>query len=147
MYLFVYGTLLRSLENPRRRILETCAEFYNLAILKGKLYTASASYPGARSCKDCDYRVYGEVYVSEKETTIFKSLDRFEGYSRDDQAGSLFIRKKKPVTLPDGSVLNSWAYLYNRSVREEAAIQSGDYLKHLSKGSLSASYQRLKMDF
>jgi gamma-glutamylcyclotransferase (GGCT)/AIG2-like uncharacterized protein YtfP len=42
------------------------------------------------------------------------------------------MRKRVPVTLPDGTSAAAWVYFYNAPLGRAQRIASGDYLEHVT---------------
>ncbi|AFJ02306.1 hypothetical protein Q7C_1151 [Methylophaga frappieri] len=124
-YLFVYGTLRRSLSHHNR--LTVAAEFISLATMQGKLYLP-ATYPGAIDSDDNDDRVAGEVYRIINESCLLESLDDYEACSPRYQTPHEYCRVQRPVQLLDGAMLTAWVYLYNWPVTNLPIVPSGDFL-------------------
>lgn len=123
-HIFVYGTLMRRFRHPVGDILRKQAEFVGEATAEGSLYHFGA-YPGMVAVTDEGQRVSGEVYRFHIAPYDFTDLDEYEGCT--EFAHYLFLRKKQPVTLFNGTVINSWAYLYNRSTNNGVIIADGRF--------------------
>ncbi|MDX1639591.1 MAG: gamma-glutamylcyclotransferase family protein [Balneolaceae bacterium] len=133
-FLFVYGTLRRSIGHPRREVLDRHGKFVGKARFRGRLYLVR-DFPGAVPSDDEEDRVAGELYRLRDPATVLKQLDRYEGYNPNNRKGSLFVRSMHPVELSNngtGRAVEAWIYLYNRPVRQLQQIPSGDFLKYRS---------------
>ena len=86
MYLFVYGTLCKGLS--RNSILQN-TEYLGIASCTGKLLNIGF-YP---ALIQGDGKVIGEIYQIDPKVLLPK-LDKIEGYSKNSEAGSLYIRRK-----------------------------------------------------
>lgn len=102
--LYVYGTL-------RPGTGETFRE-------KGTMYDISGSFPGVVLGGD------DEFTCERVEVRSLDAIDRYEGYYPDDPKNSLYIRRP----FKDGFI-----YEFNREVRPEMLVQSGDWLVHTGK--------------
>lgn len=62
--------------------------------------------------------VIGEVHEYTKADTsqVLKELDRIEGYVENNEENSLYIRKKLPITLNDGSEIEAYVYIFNQDI-------------------------------
>jgi gamma-glutamylcyclotransferase (GGCT)/AIG2-like uncharacterized protein YtfP len=116
--LFIYGTL-----HPTRAPAEIAPIVALLkpigpAILRGRLLDLGA-YPGLILPGTDEIR--GELFALPVDRAlrvrIWAALDAYEDFRPDAPESSLFTRVITPVTLPDGSALTAWVYLFNQSVR------------------------------
>jgi gamma-glutamylcyclotransferase (GGCT)/AIG2-like uncharacterized protein YtfP len=123
----VYGTL----RDPRARSLRDQlvreSDFIGRAVFQGLLYDLGA-YPGVVPSHHPEDLVSGEVFALRNPELLFEVLDRYEAYNPKDISSSLYIRVKADVVLEEGRKIQSWLYLYNRSVKGVKRIDSGDYL-------------------
>lgn len=126
-YIFVYGTLQTAANNAMSRFLMQYSKIIGKGFMFGKLYKISW-FPGAvRS--ETDDKVYGTVFKLNPEHDVFKTLDDYEGFYKNDITASLFIRELTEVFLEDGDRLSAWVYLYNQNIVDAPQIISGDFLK------------------
>ena len=65
---------------------------------------------------------------------VFKVLDAYEGIGRVPKASDLFKRESVHAMLDDGTTIETWVYLYNRSVNHLKRISSGDFWKVSDEG-------------
>jgi len=101
----VYGTL-----RPGNTPVELVPGFlYDLGWYPG----AALKAPGCNSFITCE--------VIEATDAELERLDYYEGYSKDDEANSLYLR----VPYLDG-----WIYVYNHDLSNHRLIEGGDWLKH-----------------
>ncbi len=121
--LFVYGTLKRSVDGTRHRLLRE-ARFADTASISGELYDLGA-YPGVYRNGSSSHRVDGELYElpSLHSERVLEALDRYEGGE--------FIRKRIYVTLRGGRRRVAWSYLLRR--RPDASPKPDASTRHLSK--------------
>lgn len=119
--LFVYGSLRQGFQN--NRILQRFgAEFIGPARLPGYDLHAVTWYPGIKPNESNQVGVLGEVYkLPENTDEIMNTLDLYEGYSKDNEPGSLFVRREVAVNGEP-----AYVYVYNGRV-EGGKIQSGDW--------------------
>lgn len=127
-FLFTYGTLMQSFDNPFAEHLRAHSELKGHGYFHGRLYKISW-YPGAVHDEKSASRVYGEVYQLFGENNLWKELDEYEDVLADENA-SLYLRRTVPVTLTDLSVVSCWAYLYNQSLEGLDLIPDGDFRKY-----------------
>ncbi len=111
-YLFVYGTL-----HPDRAPAEIAHAVRRLrligpATMRGTRYDLG-DYPGVMIHPNRDDQVSGTVFALPNDPGVLAALDTYEDHRPSDPDGSLFLRVICPVTLPDGSTLQCWVYLYN----------------------------------
>ncbi len=133
-YLFVYGTLGRATHpnnapHHMHSILTTFATYVSRAVFCGRMYYV-AQYPGVVESGAAEDKVIGEVYAlttnPQRNDLLWKILDEYEG--NDGTEYALYIRKKTSVVLLDrGTTLETWVYLYNRSVEALERIVTGDF--------------------
>lgn len=128
--LFVYGTLRAAAGHPMGGLLRRHAEPAGAATVRGRLYDAGR-YPAAALSDDPADRVRGELWRlgGEAADELLRALDRYEGYAPDDEAGSLFVRRRAAVEREDGSAAEAWVYLFNRPVARLARLPSGDWME------------------
>jgi gamma-glutamylcyclotransferase (GGCT)/AIG2-like uncharacterized protein YtfP len=126
-FLFTYGTLMSGYDNQFAERLKNLSEFYDKGTFPGTLYKVSW-YPGAVYQESSESVVYGEIYRLSDADQLLPELDEYEDVF-DDETASLYLRKVVPVTLPDGTILHCWAYIYNQSVDDIEIISSGDFRK------------------
>lgn len=124
--LFVYGSLLPGL--PLHPLLASAIPL-GPGSIQGRLYDLG-DYPGAVGA--ADGRVHGEAYRL-RDPGLLALLDDEEGYDPANEAGSLFLRRRIPVTLADGRVVMAWVYLYAGPLERVVPIPSGDYRRHLAR--------------
>jgi gamma-glutamylcyclotransferase (GGCT)/AIG2-like uncharacterized protein YtfP len=110
--LFVYGTL-----HPQRAPREIASLVRSFipagrGHVRGRLYD-HGDYP-ALILDDTASPVPGEVFLIPAAPSSLAELDAYEEFFPGDPAASLFVRKKVPVTLTDGTQLPCWIYLYNQ---------------------------------
>lgn len=89
----------------------------------GKLYDLGW-YPGIKLGDDPDTSVTCEVI--EVDNVRLEKLDSYEGYVPSSPEQSLYLR-----TYLDQ--FGAWIYVYNSSVDNYEAIESGDWLQHTSR--------------
>lgn len=133
-YLFVYGTLLPG-KAPREiapvvRKLRPVGDGF----VRGRLYDLG-EYPGAIPARTGQL-IAGKIFEIPEEADLLKRLDEYEEFNAEEPEGSLFLRKKWPVTRATGKRrLLCWIYVYNRSPEPQRTL-SGD---SRSRGSRSRS--------
>jgi gamma-glutamylcyclotransferase (GGCT)/AIG2-like uncharacterized protein YtfP len=124
MLIFVYGTLCRG--QFRNDVLKE-SEYLGLALCKGVLKDVG-SYP---ALIDGDGQVIGEVYRIDPDI-VLPILDRIEGYFKNDENGSLYLRLDLPVRLlSTGKWVDTIAYIFNRDAEDLKTIPNGDYRQYL----------------
>ena len=124
MLLFVYGTLCRGLS--RNDVLKK-SEYLGFALCNGILKDVGSFPAFINGDKD----VIGEVYRIDPDI-VLPILDRIEGYSKNDESGSLYLRRKLSVRLlSTGKWIDSIAYIFNRDAGDLKTIPNGDYRQYL----------------
>ena len=125
-YLFVYGTLLPDMAPPGLRNTIARLRPVSSGSMPGRLYDMGL-YPAAIYDEAARGRVSGQVFELENDDAVLRELDEYEGYAPGLAVSSLFVRLQRPITLPDGTAVNCWVYLYNRNLGEARPIPGGDY--------------------
>ncbi len=129
-FIFVYGTLMSGYpKNPFKDFLKKNANFMGKAKCKGKLFRIG-TYPGlVENGENEDFEVYGEVYEIIDTKTFFDQLDDYEEYIPMDAENSIYKRNLIKVKLiSSGEEFNCWAYLYNKPIKGNNFIKSGDFM-------------------
>jgi gamma-glutamylcyclotransferase (GGCT)/AIG2-like uncharacterized protein YtfP len=128
-YLFVYGTLMRSMGHPMHDRLSAHGDFVGEGAFKGRLYLVR-HYPGAVASAEAGDRVFGELYRLRKAEAAFQILDDYEGCAPGSPQPMEYHRKLERVVLNDGSYVTAWIYLYYRPIRGLPRIVSGRFEIH-----------------
>jgi gamma-glutamylcyclotransferase len=124
MLLFVYGTLCKGLS--RNEVLKE-SEYLGFALCKGVLKDVGSFPAFINGDKD----VIGEVYRIDPDI-VLPILDRIEGYSKNNEAGSLYLRLDLPVRLlSTGKWVDAITYIFNRDAEGLRKIPNGDYRQYL----------------
>jgi gamma-glutamylcyclotransferase (GGCT)/AIG2-like uncharacterized protein YtfP len=147
-YLFVYGTLRPSLVPEAVHSIVGQLEVVGDGFMFGRLYDLGA-YPGAVLDDSRASKVFGTVYrLPDQEALqreLIAALDAYEGIDSASEKESLYLRKSSSATLPDGSMLECWVYVYNRDTAAQTPIPDGDYLAYLGEAKgLTAESQDAK---
>ncbi len=124
-YLFVYGTLGRSFDNPFSKQLRSSSTFIAEGTFPGGLYLVTW-FPAAVYRPGSSLSVYGEIYRMKEPDRLLPALDEYEDVHADREQ-SLYIRKMIPVITPDKRIFNCWTYLYNRSVEGLQQLSGGRF--------------------
>ncbi|AUI69007.1 gamma-glutamylcyclotransferase family protein [Beggiatoa leptomitoformis] len=135
-YLFVYGTLLKTMQHAMHLPITHHAELLESASFQGKLYEVNG-YPGAIFSPNPHEQVMGEIYLLHQADKLFPLLDEYEECNHDFPAPTEYIRQKTPVLSASGRGFLAWIYLYNWKVRGLQRIYSGDYRRFSRKKMLS----------
>jgi len=130
-YLFVYGTLLR--EHAPREISNAVRRLKPIGTAKmgGKLYDFG-EYPGAVAAPGRAGKISGRLF-EVPDSALLKEIDEYEGYNPARPARSLFLRKKRFVTLSNGRRLLSWVYLFNGAPKDGRLLAHGSYSKYKNR--------------
>ncbi|GAA4951256.1 gamma-glutamylcyclotransferase [Algibacter agarivorans] len=127
-YLFVYGTLLKDLDNDMSKFLNVHARLVGKGYFYGQLFQVSW-FPGAIESTNTSEKVYGSIFNVKDFETLFKVLDDYEGVGENQPKPNLYTRELVTAFLQDGSELETWVYLYNLPTEHLKQIISGDFLK------------------
>jgi gamma-glutamylcyclotransferase (GGCT)/AIG2-like uncharacterized protein YtfP len=127
-FLFAYGTLQAGLAPPEIAPLVDHLRSLGDGSLLGTLYDLG-TYPGLVIDSSAADPVYGTVYELPDDPRILRALDDYEGFSPEAQDSSLFVRRTRVVTLRQGTKLNCWVYIYNRSPGSAKIVANGRFAK------------------
>ncbi|MGC1205701.1 MAG: gamma-glutamylcyclotransferase family protein [Flavobacteriaceae bacterium] len=126
-YLFVYGTLLKDIDNEMSRFLASHSVFVSKGYFSGKLYLVDW-FPGAILSDDTEDRVFGSIFEIKNPIVVFNVLDDYEGIGKHNPKPHLFNREIITIFLENKTKLKSWVYLYNHSTKNLKRIISGNFL-------------------
>lgn len=126
--LATYGTLMREYDSQATLGVQERLTFVERCRWDGRLYDLGR-FPGAVPGEGT---VHGELFRVETPS-VWPILDRYEGYDPDDEAGSLFVRRRVPLQRPDGQV--AWVYWYNGERGDAPRVPSGDWAAYGSDRS------------
>ncbi|PIQ97523.1 MAG: hypothetical protein COV67_03805, partial [Nitrospinae bacterium CG11_big_fil_rev_8_21_14_0_20_56_8] len=87
-----------------------------------------ADSPAAVPSSRPEDRVRGEIYRLEHPGRVFQILDEYEGCPPSSAGSGEFLRGRAWIQLDSGDNLETWIYLYDRSVAGLSRIASGDFL-------------------
>lgn len=127
-YLFVYGTLQKNVDNDMSKFLSKHAVLIGKGYFHGKIYKISW-FPGAITSINTSDKVYGSIFKLINPETVFNVLDNYEGVGENHPKPNLYKKEIVKAYLEDGTVLQSWVYIYNHTVSHLDQIISGDFLK------------------
>lgn len=133
-YLFVYGTLMRSLAAPMHAALVRYADFVSEATMLGKMYEIE-NYPGVIDNEGAGQRVKGEVYQIRNAAQLLPILDDYEGVEQ-----GLYVRAIREALLKNRDPFRNtdtrrvWVYLFHRDISDREWIENGDYFRYQSRG-------------
>lgn len=122
-YLFVYGTLKRSVSNPVGAMMRTHAVYRAEALIAGQLYDLGP-YPGL-ILEDSGTAVYGELYEMTDPEGLLTLLDAYEGCGVGDPFPHEFARVEATVRDTDGLDYRAWVYVYQQQVDASWLVPSG----------------------
>lgn len=126
-YLFSYGTLLP--QHAPREIAPTMRRLRRVGqgFVRGRLYDLG-DYPGA-VLKRRGPLIRGLVFELPDDPEVLERLDAYEEFDRSRPQGSLFVRRRRLVSLQNGRKVVCWVYAYNRPTGTASPLPSGDYSK------------------
>ena len=125
--LFVYGTLMRGFDHPMSKLLSREADFLGEGRCGGRLYMVK-HYPGLLLSDDPRDVVHGELFRMHHPEELIATFDDYEGCGPAFEQPTAYLREVLPVTLGDGTVYETWTYVYNWPVEETKRIVSGRFL-------------------
>ena len=115
--LFVYGSLRPDLPGARLDLLKGCKAL-GPAEIRGRLFLARG-YPAL--VDDPQARIQGQL-LALSDHPAWGALDAWEGC-----AEGLYRRQRRTTYPQKGCPVQAWVYLYGRSLRGCARIDSSDY--------------------
>jgi gamma-glutamylcyclotransferase (GGCT)/AIG2-like uncharacterized protein YtfP len=127
-FVFFYGTLMSGFRRAGRARLDVALRLVGRGFIQAALFDMGL-YPAAIPATDG--KVWGEVNEILDTDSVLATLDEIEGYNVHDPDSGLYIRRKAPVILDDGSLKNAWVYFYNAPLGRAERIESGNYREHL----------------
>ncbi len=95
--------------------------------VRGRLYDLG-EYPGAVLTRSGPF-IRGLVFELPDEPGILERLDAYEEFDKSHPKASLFVRKRRVVSLRDGKKIECWIYAYNRPPGSATPLPDGDYSK------------------
>ncbi len=125
-HLFVYGTLLSSLEGIGIPTLRGLTTLVGPGLVSGFLYDAGEYPVAVLSGKGT---ICGELHSirGDRIESLLDLLDAYEQYFPERPHASLFVRLVTEVEGESGDTLPAWIYGFNREVKGLMRIDSGDY--------------------
>jgi gamma-glutamylcyclotransferase (GGCT)/AIG2-like uncharacterized protein YtfP len=133
VYLFVYGTLRKSVPSPMSSLLAREADYIGEGAMQAILYDISR-YPGAVLSANPGDWVLGDVYLLRDAAAFFAVLDEYEECMHRYEQPHEYQRALVDIVTPDETRLSAWTYLYNRPTVALKRIVTGDYLRFLTDG-------------
>jgi gamma-glutamylcyclotransferase (GGCT)/AIG2-like uncharacterized protein YtfP len=130
-YLFVYGTLRKGFGLHLSDEIKDDLVYVGGATINGELYDIG-EYPAALPSPEKDSKISGEIYLLLHPRKVFKILDEYEGYDRENIEKSEYYRKKESLELDNGKRIDAWVYWYNFPVKGKKRIKTKDYIQYLS---------------
>ena len=128
IHLFVYGTLLKDLDNEMSKFLASHSVYTGQGYFCGKLYKVSW-FPDAVLSHDVLDKVYGTVFKIKNPEVVFNALDEYEGLGEHHPKPHLFKKELITVFLENNIKIKSLVYLYDRPTKHLKRIISGDFFK------------------
>lgn len=127
-YLFVYGTLSKSLAPPEIAPIVRDFKYVGAGFINGQLYDLG-DFPGAILDEAVHNKVYGKIYELPTDSKTLDALDEYEEYYPRARKKSLFVRKQAIVSRSNKKPLKAWVYEYNGKPKSSKKIASGNYSK------------------
>ena len=148
-YLFTYGTLLPGAAPAEIAGVAARLKAIGEGQVRGRLYDLG-HFPGAVLEADqystqhgAQHFIHGTVFelpddigisraveISQaaeilRATEILRALDAYEEFDPADAAASQFLRTRCVVSLPSGTAVECWIYVYNRGVTGAPLVEGG----------------------
>lgn len=139
--LFIYGTLLRGMQNPMAERLAHEASFVAEATFAGKMYLVHDGdrvYPGVIASAETQDCVYGEIFQLKQPTVSFQFLDAYEMCSAEYPPPQAYLRCEVLVNTLSGQPTQTWIYLYRWPVDESWRLESGDFRRYVAATSAAS---------
>lgn len=146
-YIFIYGTLRKTQLRNESMKAGNLVQSFDAALI-GEIYNLG-SYPGLKPMRSSsqieESIVYGELYeYSGSLHDILTDLDHIEGYYGADEDSNLYNRMVakiykdvsndgKQTDLSSRETLWAWTYVYNKPVKSETLIKTGDWITHVKQ--------------
>ena len=131
VYLFVYGTLMKCLNQPVHAIMLKGAKYLCRAKTQGRLYNIG-EYPGMVK-NTTDAWVYGELYLLKQQESTFAKLDEYEEVGTAFPEPNEYFRDIFEVYPENGQAIQAWIYIYKLPTHKLQVIESGDYKAFVGK--------------
>ena len=125
--LFVYGTLMRGMDNPFSNQLSMASQFLGSATAPGCLYDYQGEYPCAVSSSHPGEMIHGELYRLIDPESLFQELDPYEDCHPEDEKRSLFTRRIVDITTHEQNQVKAWMYFWNKPLDGLTLIENGNY--------------------
>ncbi|MFP4228621.1 MAG: gamma-glutamylcyclotransferase [Salinivenus sp.] len=129
--LATYGTLMRGMGRHESLDVAEALSFVARCQFDGVLYDLGA-FPGA---VPGDGTVHAELFRLRSEE-VWSVLDRYEGYTPEAEAQSLFVRRRTPLQSPSDTT--AWVYWYAGPTAGRVRVPSGDWRVHVEGGTTDA---------
>lgn len=129
-YLFVYGSLMGSIQSKIASLLHENADFLGVAYVKGHLYDLG-SYPGLVLDPKAA-KVAGHVFKLHHPEALLSYLDQYEGILPNNPDLNEYSRQLVKADR-QGEVLSCWAYIYQLSTKRLVKIPYENYLDYLKE--------------
>jgi gamma-glutamylcyclotransferase (GGCT)/AIG2-like uncharacterized protein YtfP len=123
-YFFVYGTLMMKYPtNPYKALLTGHCIDYKEATCRGTLFSL-IKYPAMVLGNDI---VHGEILTIKNPESLFKILDRYEGFYEKNNDNSIYIRQKHVCLSNTSESYSCWTYIYNKPTANLKRLESGKF--------------------
>lgn len=129
-YLFVYGSLMGSIQSQIAQLLHNNADFLGVGYVNGCLYDLGR-YPGL-VFNGPKNRVEGHIFELHRPGEILVVLDDYEGAAANDPDLNEYERVLIEVQL-DNQPISCWAYVYQLSTENLPIIPFNNYLDYLKE--------------
>ncbi len=133
-YIFVYGTLRDGSVNHMAHFLKENTTLIGSAFIYARLYKITW-YPAIVLDASKSHKVYGEIYrlhEANKEAVIHE-IDGYEGIYESNEDSEEYERVITMADLGEGNLIECWVYNFKASIENVEWVESGDFLKYLSK--------------
>lgn len=127
-YIFVYGSLMGSIQSGIAKKLHAGAEFVGEGYVQGQLFDLG-QYPGLIIWEG-DSWVKGHVFQMADPAALIPFLDAYEDINWGQPDLSEYWRAMVEVKVAD-AYFDCWAYLYNQPTDQLSLIPDGDYLAYM----------------
>lgn len=126
---FCYGTLMRGFGN-HERIVRGKANYIRPATTMGTMFSVNGHFPALTTKGNSD--IDGELIFIDPRVydQVLESMDRLEGYRKDDKKHSMYIRR--PTLILDnesGETVTAWVYYWNKPIKGLKFVESGSWVE------------------
>lgn len=136
MRFFFYGTLLDGSDNAVARDIHALLAPVGPASLRGAMHGVPDAAGWFPALLEGEAEVHGRLYEARPHFTVadLARMDAYEDYAPANEDTSLYVRRARAVTGPDGQACTAQVYLYNQPLPAGSLpIPGGDFRAWLTE--------------